>query len=111
MATGRPRDEKKERQWRQWIREWQASRLTVREFCGRCGLEEHRFYTWRRELDRRDTQAFPLVPVRIVPDDVPAAGGALEVMLPGGRTIRVAPGFHAPTLRQLLALLEENQPC
>jgi hypothetical protein len=72
-------------------------------------LEEHRFYTWCRELDRRDAQGFLLV--RIVADDVSAAGGALEIVLPGGRIISVAPGFHAPMLRQLLAVLEGNQQC
>ena len=30
MAHGRARDERKERQWRSWIGEWQASGLTVR---------------------------------------------------------------------------------
>jgi hypothetical protein len=111
MAVGKPRDERKERQWRQWIQECQASGLTVRDFCVQHGLEEHRFYTWRRELARRDAEAFPLVPVRIVADDVAAARGALEVVLPCGRTIRVPAGFDAPTLRQLLAVLEENPPC
>jgi hypothetical protein len=30
MAHGRARDERKERQWRRWIGEWQASGLSVR---------------------------------------------------------------------------------
>ena len=111
MAMGKPRDERKERQWRRWIREWQASGLTVRDFCDRHGLDEHRFYAWRRELGRRDAEASPFMPVRIVSGDVPAAGRPLEVVLPGGRTVRVAPGFDGPTLRQLLAVLEERQPC
>jgi hypothetical protein len=111
MTTGRPRDARKEQQWRRWIREWQASGLTVRIFCDRRGLEEHRFYAWRRELARRSAGIVSFVPVRIVPDDVSAAAGALEVVLPRGRTLRVAPGFHAPTLRQLLAVLEEQPPC
>jgi hypothetical protein len=110
MATGKPRDEQKERQWRRWIRQWHASGLTVRDFCDRRGLPEHRFYAWRRELGRRDTEAPAFVPVRIVPDEVPARGAALEVVLPGGQTVRVAPGFDAPTLRQLLAVLGD-QPC
>ena len=111
MATGRPRDERKERDWRRWIRKWQASGLTVREFCDQHGLGEHCFYAWRRELGRRDAETAPFVPVGIVPDDAPVVAGTLEVVLPGGRTVRVAPGFDASTLRQLLAVLEEGLPC
>jgi transposase-like protein len=111
MTTGKPRDQHKERQWRRWIRQWQASGLTVRDFCGRHGLAQHCFYAWRRELERRDSQTMSFVPVRIVPDEQPAAAGALEIVLPGRRTLRVAPGFDAATLRQLLAVLEEQPSC
>jgi transposase len=111
MTTGKPRDARKEQQWRRWIKEWQASGLTVQIFCDRRGLEEHRFYAWRRELARRDAATVSFVPVRIVADAGPAPAGALEVVVAGGRTLRVAPGFDAPTLRQLLAVLEEQPPC
>jgi hypothetical protein len=37
-------------------------------------------------------------------------GGALELLLAHGRTVRVAPGFDAAALRALLAVLEE-EPC
>jgi hypothetical protein len=38
-----------------------------------------------------------------------ATGETLEVLLAGGRRIRVAAGFDAATLRQLLAVLEEKR--
>lgn len=36
--------------WEAAIRLWTDSGLSVREFCGREGLVEHTFYSWRREL-------------------------------------------------------------
>ena len=111
MATGRSRDVRKEREWRRRIREWRASGLAVRDFCKRHGLEERSFYAWRLELGRRDAAASAFVPVRIVADDAAVVGGGLEVALSNGRAIRVPPGFDAATLRQLLTVLEEGQPC
>jgi hypothetical protein len=112
MAQGKPRDERKEWQWRRWIGAWRGSGLSVRAYCERHGLAEQRFYAWRRELDRRSVEAARFVPVQVaVEADTPARGSGLEVVLSGGRTLRVAPGFDAATLRQVLAVLEEGQPC
>jgi hypothetical protein len=52
------------------------------------------------------------VPVRLRANDPSApVTHALEVLLASGRRLRVAPGFDAATLRQLLAVLEEGVPC
>jgi hypothetical protein len=110
MAHGRARDERKERQWRRWIDECQTSGLSVRAFCERRGLTVASFYAWRRVLRRRAAEQAAFVPVQVVPDAVPTQTSALEVVLSDGRTVRVAPGFDAATLRQLLAVLE-GQPC
>ena len=110
MAHGRARDERKERQWRSWIGEWQASGLSVRAFCERRGLAIPSFYAWRRALERRAAEKAAFVPVQVVADAVPTQASALEVVLTDGRAVRVAPGFDAPTLRQLLAVLE-GRPC
>ena len=111
MAHGRARDEQKERQWRQWIAEWRASGLSVQAFCARHDLAPARFYHWRRVLERRAAEEpAAFVPVRVVADAVPAQASALEVVLTDGRVVRVAPGFDAATLRQLLAVLE-GRPC
>jgi transposase-like protein len=92
------------------MREWRASGLSVRAFCDRHGLDESRFYAWRRLLQQRDGEATSFVPVLVVPDEPPATTGSLEVVLASGRSIRVAAGFDAATLQRLLAVLEE-QPC
>ncbi|HLN31751.1 MAG TPA: hypothetical protein VK395_28685 [Gemmataceae bacterium] len=109
MSKGRLRDEDKARQWRERIREWRTSGTSVRAYCQWIGVSEPTFYCWRRECDRcaADTSAF--VPVHVILDRLPAKEGQLEIVLAGGRCVRVAPGFDAATLRQLLAVLEE--PC
>jgi transposase len=110
MAPGRTRDERKEQQWRCWIGEWRASGLSVRAFCERRGLATPTFYAWRRTLERRAAQKAAFVPVQVLADALPTQTSALEVVLAEGRTVRVAPGFDAATLRQLLAVLE-GRPC
>ena len=106
MAQGRPRDPRKEQQWRQWLEQWQQSGLAVRAFCARHRLDEQRFYAWRRLLRQRPTPP-AFVPVQVLAE--PA--GALEIVLAGGRRLRVQTGFDPVTLRQLLAVLEEAGAC
>jgi hypothetical protein len=110
MSHGRPRDSRKEQQWRRWIVQWQQSGLSVRVFCARHDLAEPSFYAWRREIQQRDAAAGTFVPVQVVADQ-PSRASTFEVVLAGNRTLRVPPGFDAATLRQLLAVLEEVQPC
>ena len=111
MAPGRARDEEKQRQWRRRIDQWRVSGLSVQAFCARHGLAPATFYNWRRVLQRRAAEEpAAFVPVQVVADAVPTQSGALEVVLTDGRAVRVAPGFDAATLRQLLAVLE-GWPC
>jgi hypothetical protein len=111
MSYGRPRDSRKEQQWRRWIGQWQHSGLSVRAFCARHDLAQPSFYAWRREIRQRDAAAGTFLSVQVVPDDDPSPASPLEVVLPGGRTLRVPSGFDSAALRQLLAVLEETPPC
>src|SRR5271168_4096582 len=112
MAKSKAGDQRKEQQWRRWIREWRASGLSVREYCEWRGLAEARFYAWRRTLEQRLAKSAAFLPVRVVADEPQSPGGAVELVLAGGRLVRVAPGFDAATLRQLLTVLEEeDKPC
>ena len=111
MAHGRARDQGKERLWKRWINQWRVSGLSVRAFCARHGLAIASFYNWRRVLERRAAHQVVFAPVQVLADPVPTHSIALEVVLTDGRTVRVAPGFDATTLRRLLALLEGEGPC
>jgi len=111
MSQGKPRDVHKEQQWRKWIERWHKSGLSVRAFCDQHGLSQPSFYAWRRTLQQRDQASVSFVPLHVLPDKPTVSLTPLEVVLPNGRSLRVAPGFDAITLRQLLAVLEEAPPC
>ena len=137
MARWR-RDQNKERYWRGHVAAWQRSGQSVRAYCRAEGLSEPSFYSWRRLLAERGLGAAggtecaggggasgqpaaarrqpadavaisPFVPVRLVTEaTTPTA--AVEVVLRGGRVVRVAAGFAAQTLREVVAALEDL-PC
>lgn len=52
------RDPGRESRWRGLLEQQRRSGLTVRAFCFREGLRESAFHYWRREIARRDGQAF-----------------------------------------------------
>ena len=127
MARRLQRNRAKEQHWRQHLAAWRQSGLTVRAYCRTEGLSEPSFYAWRRILSeqrRRVTPASdhaadpatpalsaaasPFVPVRLV--DPPALTLPVEVVLRGGRLLRITAGFSAATLRDLVAVLEDL-PC
>jgi hypothetical protein len=58
---------------------------------------------------RAEQPAF--VPVPVVPEDMSPHDGSVDVVLRGGRTLRVGPGFDAVLLQRLVAVLEEAPPC
>ena len=87
-----------------------ASGLTVRAFCSARGVEEKKFYTWRRNLglspvvrptlaSAADAPAWPFVPVRLVSDPV------AEVVLPDGVTLRVPVSSDPSHVARLVAAL------
>jgi hypothetical protein len=110
MSQGKPRDLRKEQQWRRWIRQWQSSGLSIRRFCEQHHLSQGSFYAWRRAIQQRDAAAGAFVPVQRVPDE-PLPVCTYEVVLAGGLTLRVPRHFDVAGLRQLLAVLQEVRPC
>lgn len=109
------RDEGKERYWRRVLRQWQASQpTTVRAFCVAQGISQPLFYWWRREIQRRDRERPQFLPVHVVGETpvLECDGSAIEVVLGGGRCVRVRPGFDRTTLVRLLDVLGEGgMPC
>ena len=88
-------------QWARWFEEFDASGLTVKDFCARKQVSQNTFYQWRRRLDRvrQSTRDRPFAPVAIAVDD------EVKIELPCGATICVAnhPGALRPVLEALLA--------
>ena len=122
MAGRGNRDRSKEQFWRRTLRQWRRSGLSVRAFCAEHGLAEPSFYAWRRIVAERDQESARVrakpergsddapvfVPLRVI--DV-SSQVAFEVVLERGRVVRILRGFDAATLRQLLAILDEERPC
>jgi len=115
MARGE-RDPVKEQFWRGLLDEWRQSGKSVRAFCAERGVDETKFYCWRRTIAKRDGRYAPS-PKRdksseqlpaFVPVEVKhlAASGTLEVVVGTGRVIRVPAEFDAAALRRLVAVLE-----
>lgn len=119
---GRRRDLSKQRLWQARVAQWRRSGLSVREFCEREALSEPLFYSWRRELARRELSEVPaagstrqrggpaaaFVPVQIVTPHPTGQAAAIEIVLPRGRRVRVRPGFDRDTLQAVLDLLEHR---
>jgi hypothetical protein len=108
MATGRPRDLVKERQWRRWLEEQPSSGVSVRAFCRRRGLNESAFYQWRSRLAERAGQAAAEVSPFFVPVDVVPTSGddRIEIVLAGGQRVLVPSGADPSLLAHVLAVLE-----
>jgi hypothetical protein len=121
---GKRRDPARERFWRRTIRRQERSGLAVPECCRREGLKDGAFRWWRQELARRDQQPSPasqgepervptdaapaFLPVRVIDLEAVSTRPAprIEIVLNGGPTVRVPPGFEPRTLGDILAVLE-----
>src|SRR6516164_1218296 len=104
MSGRGERDRGKERFWRRMLRLWRSSGGSVRDFCAAHQLSEPSFFFWRRTIAARDRQAASarqrsdghrggadlFVPVRVLPTTP-----GLELVLGGGRVVRVPAGFDA----------------
>jgi len=128
----------REAHWRQALADWSGSGLSKVAFCRERGLSPSAFHWWKGELVRRDaarrsrssgpsspkaqeTKARPaFVAVRVAESAVAGAAvpltanggvkGAVEVVLRGGRRVRVGSGFDAEVLAGVVRVLE-GLPC
>ena len=102
---------------------YQSSGLHVKEFCRNESIITSRFYYWQRKLRKQEVQPGEtrgFVPViftghegqpagNILPRQSPAlptltGGNALEIVYPGGVTVRVPAGSDISLLRSLILL-------
>ena len=100
----------KEEFWRLALREHQQSGLTIRAFCQREGLSEPAFYAWRKKIDHPKpnqgsgsaSELGALLPVKIVDS---AVNESLEIVTPGGVTLRCGSAVEPSRLAALLSLI------
>ena len=106
------------------VEQLNASGQTVAEYARSHGVKAWSLYEWRRRLgakgaaapapsERAPDTAAPtrsaFLPVRVSVLQVPAveASQPLEVVLTGGRMVRVPSNFDSAALRRLVSVLEE----
>jgi len=108
MPSGAVRDLKKERYWRKIVRGQAVSGLSVRAWCRTHGEKEAAFYWWRRELARRDAASSEptFVPVCVTGDAPTDTDGGIEILLAGGRRVRVRGRVDRQMLSDVLTVLE-----
>jgi hypothetical protein len=98
--------ESKRQEWAQRLARFGSSGMTVLDFCSAEGVVQQSFYYWRRKL--ADPAALPaapdFLPVRLAP--VPT----VELVLPGGATLRLSPGCDPAFVRSLVDALA-GAPC
>lgn len=136
MAKKGERDLERERFWRGVFRRQRGSGLTPREFCRQEGFSEASYYAWRKELTRQDRRprrtrsrrkrasgaaraaskgrrpvaAAPLFQeLTILGGPSPAARGCLEIILPDGCRVRLAPAVDRALLADVLRALEARR--
>jgi TATA-binding protein-associated factor Taf7 len=93
---------------------FERSGLSAVAFCAKEGVSTPSFYAWRRRLRRRPVGPAPrpagppadvarLLPVRVLP-----AAAPVEVLLPAGVVLRLAPGCDLGFVRALVEALGEH---
>jgi hypothetical protein len=111
-----------ERKWRPLVEEWRRSGLEAAAFCRGRGLALSAFKFWKTELPIRDQRraaeqasreagrrAMRMLPVRVVESAAAVLAIPIEVVLRGGRVLRLAGDFEPSILCKLVSTLEEIQ--
>ena len=88
--------------WQQRLTRFARSGLAAAAFCAQHNLSLPSFYAWRRRL--RPTASTAEAP-RLLPVQLLAASAPVELLLPGGLTLRLAPGCDLAFVRVLVGVL------
>ena len=91
-----------------------ASGESISKFARSHGVDGSRFYWWMKHLRKSATKPLAILPVQVVDKRAATDGGKpdrmVEVVLAGGKVVRVGRGFDAGVLRAVIAALEAG-PC
>ncbi len=112
IKAEKPAKDDQQQFWRMAIETWQASGLSVRQFCKQEGLQEPAFYIWRKKLTGSDTESenldtSPFIEVSM-PRNNPAA---MELLLTSGNTLRIPADINAATLSTVLSVVRAVGLC
>jgi hypothetical protein len=110
--TGKKQDKEKAQRWRATIREAARSGVSIREFCRLRKLKESQFYWWQhrltatRRVPSRLKRAAAQSSFALVSEEAGTADAGIELVLGGGRRLRISRGVDEETLRAVLAAVE-----
>jgi transposase len=106
-----PRSRRATRQlWAERVARFPDSGLSVAAFCSAEGVSTNSFFYWKRQFQTAAPDASTATPARLLAVQVPASPAPVEVVLPGGTVLRLAPGCDLALVRSLLATLA-GAPC
>ena len=97
--------------WRQRFLRFERSGLSALAFCAKEGVSTPSFYAWRRRLSHPPAEPVvrPALPpadaARLVPVHVLSGAAPVEILLPGGIVLRLAPGCDPDFVRELVEAL------
>lgn len=101
------RDVAKEAYWREVLKQFSTSGLSVREFCKREQLTESAFYAWRRTIGERDDTRTPgpaFVPAVVTKE----AASSIAIELAGGCVLRFSGADATAQLADLIIALQSR---
>jgi hypothetical protein len=87
------------------VARWRASGETAREFGIRHGVPATTLYGWARDL-KKESRAAAFVEIQVREPET--SGGVVEIVLAGGRVVRVREVVDAQVLRSVVEALESS---
>lgn len=108
-APAAPSRDAARQKWIDRLDRFASAGLPVSAFCRHEGVSTQAFYYWRQKLAPTQPAATPRPP-RLLPVALLPPSGHLELVLPQGAVLRLAPGCDLAFVRSLVAALGES-PC
>ena len=115
IKTEKPAKDDQQQFWRMAIETWQASGLSVRQFCKQEGLQEPTFYSWRKKRTGDDSEQedqHKPKPSAFIEVSMPQSNPTvIELLLTSGNTLRMPTGADSTTLSMVLSVVRAAGLC
>jgi transposase len=102
-------------EWKKRVERWNKSGKTAEEFAAEEGIRAKQLAWWRWKLRvepaaLKAAGAPSFLPVRVVEPPAPTflCSALMDIVLPNGRIVRVAPGFNLAALAHVLRIAEQE---
>lgn len=95
--------------WSGHVRQWRSSGLRQKEYCIREGISIERFGSWKRRLDREETEevgSLVAVPSGVVSAALHAGRPTIKVVVNERYGVEIPEGFSPVTLKEVLHIID-----